>query len=210
MPDINKNFYYNKKYFYIDIIMENFVLDQVRQVSALFKPIRLELLTMLDEPRTCGQLAEARNTSPQKIYYHVKVLERAGLVKKVSEKRVRGIMQGYYQAVAESYWLSPQLVNQLGGERRSKGQMSLGYLLGLAEQVQNEVAPLLKSKGEVPSLGVSAQINLQDGTDRASFLEELQELVQELAEKYGAEEPDQEEGGDFRLILACYPRTGND
>lgn len=109
--------------------MENLVLDQVRQVSVLFKPIRLELLTMLDESRTCGQLAEAFGTSPQKIYYHVKVLERAGLVKKVSEVRVRGIMEGYYQAAAESYWLSPQLVSRLGRERQSKEQMSLGYLL---------------------------------------------------------------------------------
>jgi DNA-binding transcriptional ArsR family regulator len=151
-------------------------------------------------------------TSPQKIYYHVKVLEQAGLVKKVSEKRVRGIMEGYYQAAAESYWLSPQLVNQLGGERESKGQMSLGYLLGLAEQIQTEVSPLLKSRGEVPSLGVSAQINLQEEVDRASFLEELQELVQGLAEKYGSGDSDRDgaEGREnFRLILACYPHTGN-
>ena len=192
--------------------MENLVLDQVRQVSVLFKPIRLELLSMLDEPRTCGQLAGAFGTSPQKIYYHVKVLEQAGLVEKVSEKRVRGIMEGYYQAAAEFYWLSPQLVNQLGGERESKGQMSLGYLLGLAEQIQTEVSPLLKSQGDIPALGLSAQISLQDSTDRASFLEELQELVQGLAEKYGSGDSDRDgaEGREnFRLILACYPHTGN-
>jgi DNA-binding transcriptional ArsR family regulator len=192
--------------------MENFVLDQVGQVSALFKPLRIELLAMLDEPRTCGQLAQAFQSSPQKIYYHLKVLEGAGLVKKVSEKRVRGIMEGYYQAAADSYWLSPQLVDQLGGERGSKDQLSIGYLLGLAEQLQREVAPLLKAKGEIPSLGISAQIRLRDGTERASFLDELQEVVGGLAEKYGSSDSTEENvinGDDFRLVLACYPHTGS-
>jgi DNA-binding transcriptional ArsR family regulator len=190
--------------------MENLVLDQVGQISALFKPIRLEMLTMLAEPRTCGQLAEVFHTSPQKIYYHIKVLERAGLVVKVYEKRVRGIMEGYYQAAAESYWLAPELINKLGGERRVNGQMSLGYVLGLAGQVQSEVAPFLKHEGEVPSLGISAQVNLKHGSDRAEFLEELQNAVQKIAEKYGSLEDEEVNGGgeeNFRLIFACYPRV---
>lgn len=193
--------------------MENFVLDQVGQVKTLFKPIRLELLAVLDKPRTCSQLAESFHTSPQKIYYHIKVLERSGLVKKVSEKRVRGIMEGYYQAVAESYWLSPQLIYQLGGERRSREQMSLGYVLGLAEQVLNEVTPLLKSKTNIPSLGVSGQINLRDETDRSNFLKELQDLVTNLAEKYGDQgfdHTDTEGDMNFKFIMACYPHPVED
>lgn len=191
--------------------MENLVLDQVGQISALFKPIRLELLTMLAEPRTCGQLAEVFNTSPQKIYYHIKVLERAGLVEKVYEQRVRGIMEGYYQAAAKSYWLAPDLVNQLGGEQQVNEQKSLGYLLGLADQVQSEVTPLLQSEGEVPSLGISARVNLKHGSERADFLEELQTAVQKIAEKYGTlADEEVNDGGDqiFRLIFACYPQFG--
>ena len=122
-------------------------------------------------------------------------------------------MEGYYQAVAESYWLSPQLVHQLGGERRSKEQMSLGYVLELAQQVLNEVTPLLKSKSNIPSLGVSGQINLEHETDRSNFLQELQELVQALAEKYGSKDSDQTGAKDdtsFRFIMACYPHPLED
>lgn len=189
--------------------MENLVLDQVSQISALFKPIRLELLTMLAEPRSCGQLAEIFHTSPQKVYYHIKVLERAGLVEKAYEKRVRGIMEGYYQAAAESYWLAPELINQLGGERRINGQMSLGYLLGLAAQVQSEIAPLLRQEGDIPSLGISAQVNLSRDANRAEFLEELQTAVQKIAEKYGSREDEEVNGGgkNFRLVFACYPQV---
>ena len=192
--------------------MENLVLDQVGQIRALFKPIRLELLSELAEPRTCGQLAGVFHSSPQKICYHLKVLERAGLVKKVYEKRVRGIMEGYYQAAAGSFWLAPELVKDLGGERRANEQMSLGYLLGLAEQVQSEVAPLLDHEADIPVLGISAQVNLRQGSDRAEFLQELQAAVQRIAEKYGASVEDQSLGGgdeNFRLIFACYPQLVN-
>lgn len=188
--------------------MENIVLDQIGQIAALFKPFRLELLSMLDEPRTCGQLAETFHSSPQKIYYHLKILERAGLVKKVSERRVRGIMEGYYRAAADSYFLSPKLVDQLGGEQGSREQMSLGYLLGLADQIQSEVIPLMKSEADIHSLGMSAHINLRDDSVRADFLEQLQGVIQGLAEKYSSRFDNGGEEGetDFRLIVACYPK----
>lgn len=188
--------------------MENIVLDQIGQVAALFKPFRLELLALLDEPRTCAQLAETFQSSPQKVYYHLKILERAGLVKKVSEKRVRGIMEGYYQAAADSYFLSPRLVDQLGGEQGSREQMSLGYLLGLAEQIQSDVIPLMNSNADIPALGMTAQINLRDDSLRADFLEQLQAVIQSLAEKYSSR-IDNGEGAsesDFQLIVACYPQ----
>src|SRR4029077_2361803 len=84
-------------------------------------------------PRTCAQLAEALGETPQKIYYHLKVLESAGAIEKVAERRVRAISEGYYRATARSYWLSPKLVGRIGGARRARDQMSLGFLLSLLE-----------------------------------------------------------------------------
>ena len=46
----------------------------------------------------------------QRVYYHVKRLVEAGLATQVSERKVRGIQEGVYQATARSYWLSPRLV----------------------------------------------------------------------------------------------------
>src|SRR5439155_17369509 len=113
-----------------------------------------------DEPRTCTELAEALGETPQKIYYHVKVLERAGALEKVEERRVRAIQEGYYQATARSYWLAPSLVGRVGGSRRARDQMSLGFLLGLAEELQTDVGRLAATERETHSLGFSAQIRL--------------------------------------------------
>jgi DNA-binding transcriptional ArsR family regulator len=177
------------------------------QAGALLHPLRIEVLKKLAEPRSCPELAKELGETSQKIYYHVKILESAGLIDKVDERRVRGIMEGLYRARAKSYWLSPSLVGKVGGAERARDQMSLGFLLNLAEEIHADVARLGErtSEGEaVPSLGLSLQIELENADARARFLEELQETFQGLVKKYAAK--DSTEGQGFQVSLVCYPR----
>lgn len=186
-------------------------IEDVNQAMTLLKPIRLEILKRLDEPRTCPELADYFDESPQKVYYHIKALESAGLVDKVGERRVRGVVESHYQASARAYWLAPKLVGQIGGARAAQDQLSLRVLLELAEEVHDDIGKLGNRAAvgsDVPSLSLSAQIHLPNGNRRAEFLQELQELFQQLARKYGLPAEDalitDEQG--FRLILMCYPK----
>ena len=177
------------------------------QAGALLHPLRIEVLKKLAEPRSCPELAKELGETSQKIYYHVKILESAGLIDKVEERRVRGIMEGLYRARAKSYWLSPSLVGKVGGAERARDQMSLGFLLSLAEEIHADIARLGERTGEgeaVPSLGLSLQIELENADARARFLDELQETFQGLANKYAAK--DSTEGQGFQVSLVCYPR----
>ena len=186
-------------------------IEDVNQAMTLLKPIRLEILKRLDEPRTCPELAEYFDETPQKIYYHVKALESAGLVEKVEERRVRGVVEGHYQASARAYWLAPKLVGQIGGAKVAQDQVSLRMLLDLAEEVHDDIGKLGNQSAlgrNVPSLSLSAHIHLPDGNRRAAFLQELQEVFQQLARKYSLPEEEalltDEQG--FRLVLMCYPK----
>jgi len=177
------------------------------QAGALLHPLRIEVLKKLAEPRSCPELAKELGETSQKIYYHVKTLESAGLIEKVEERRVRGIMEGLYRARAKSYWLSPSLVGKVGGASRARDQMSLGFLLSLAEDIHADVGRLGERTGDgqsVPSLGLSMQIELESGEERARFLAELQETFQGLAKKYAAK--GSTEGQQFQVSLVCYPR----
>jgi DNA-binding transcriptional ArsR family regulator len=178
-------------------------LDDIEQAEALLKPARVEVLRTLAEPRSCTEVAAELDQTPQRVYYHVKQLVKAGLVRQVAERRVRGISEGLYQATAHSYWLSPRLVGRIGG-RRARDQLSLGYLLDLMEEVQGEVAALDRSADagladDLPSLGVSGEIRV-DPLRRQEFLDDLRGTLQDLFARYGGDE-----GDAFRLALACYP-----
>lgn len=186
-------------------------IEDVAQAMTLLKPSRLEILKRLDEPRTCPELADYFDETPQKIYYHVKALEQAGLVAKVSERRVRGAVEGHYQASARSYWLAPQLVGQIGGPKAAQDQLSLRVLLDLAEEVHDDIGKLGNRSVagiDVPSLSLSAHIHLPDASRRAAFLAELQATFQQLARKYGLPDdtPMLTDEQGFRLVLMCYPK----
>jgi DNA-binding transcriptional ArsR family regulator len=174
-------------------------LEQLEQAEALLKPQRIEVLQQLDEPRSCTEVASRLDQTPQRVYYHVKRLVDAGLVTQVSERRVRGIQEGIYQASARSYWLSPRLVGPLG-LRKAQDELSLGYLLNLVEEVQADIAGLDRAAPELPSVGVSGQIRVRP-EQRQEFLNDLQTVLQDLFSRYGGTA-----GDTFRLVVACYPK----
>ncbi|GAB3815186.1 helix-turn-helix domain-containing protein [Micromonospora zhanjiangensis] len=179
-------------------------LEQIEQAEALLKPQRVEVLRQLAEPRTCTEVGARLDQTPQRVYYHVKRLVDAGLVERVSERRVRGISEGIYQASARSYWLSPRLVGRIGGLRRARDELSLGYLLDLMEEVQADVAALDRSRPELPSIGVSGEIRVP-AEHRQQFLTDLQRTLQDLFTRYGGAE-----GDAFKLAVACYPKGEDD
>jgi DNA-binding transcriptional ArsR family regulator len=188
-------------------------IEEVEQAAALLSPLRLALLKQMAEPRSCPELAEFVGETPQKVYYHVKTLERANLVTRVGERRVRGTVEGRYQAKGRSYWLSPRLVGHIGGHGRARDQLSLGFLLTIAEKLQADIGHLATVDAEeTPSLGLAAEIDLADGARREAFLQEVQQTFTTLARKYGAPKPDEATPAgrqSFRLILACYPKPAS-
>jgi DNA-binding transcriptional ArsR family regulator len=174
-------------------------LDQIEQAETLLKPQRIEVLRQLAEPRSCTDVATELEQTPQRVYYHVKRLTEAGLVSQVSERKVRGIHEGLYQASARSYWLSPHLVGPIA-LRRKQDELSLGYLLDLSEEIQADIAALDRTRPELPSIGVSGEIRVPP-EQRQEFLDDLKTTLQDLFSRYGGAE-----GDAFKLAVACYPK----
>ena len=185
-------------------------IEDVDRAAALLKPMRIALLRTLAEPGSLAELSEVFGETPQKLYYHVKVLERAGLVRRVGERRSGVMTEGLYQATARSYWLAPQVVGQAGGTERTQDDISLGYLLGLAEEMQADLGRLGEAAmvTDVPSLGLDLHVNLPPER-REEFSGEVQAMFRSLAEKYGIRDSGTQ-GETFRVVLACYPHMSGD
>ena len=56
------------------------VVAQPGAARAALNPIRRKILTMLEEPASSTELAEALGLARQKVNYHVTVLERHALI----------------------------------------------------------------------------------------------------------------------------------
>lgn len=199
-------------------MQEVLYIEDVDQAAALLKPQRIEMLKLMDHPRTCLELSKVFGETPQKIYYHIKALQNAGLVEQVGERRVRGTVEGSYQARARSYWLASELIGQIGGASIAQDQASLRHLLSLTEEMRGDIGHLAQQVGrEIPSLGLSLHVELDDEARRAEFMADVQRMAQILAHKYGATAGNADDGGAevdaqppkplFRLVVACYPKS---
>lgn len=75
-------------------------------VKLLTDPRRLAILRLLMAgPATLTHLGQALDEHPARIRHHVKLLEQAGLVEQVETRVVRGFVEKYYLARAQSFLL---------------------------------------------------------------------------------------------------------
>ncbi len=92
-------------------IAEVFYLTSIEQVRAIADTLRLRLVEALQKaPLTVTQLGERVGESPAKVHYHVRELERIGVVRLVETRERGGILEKYYRAVAKSMQMSPDLL----------------------------------------------------------------------------------------------------
>ena len=180
-------------------------IERIDHAKVLMKPLRVEILDRLRQPRACGQLAEELVLSPQRLNHHLRELHRAGLIEVVKETPKRHLIEKTYRSVAKAFWFSQNLARGLGEDREKlRERLSLHNLLHMSEQLQQDVAGLLDrvDAGEVPSIGVTAEIAFRDGGERKRFAQDYLRLMHQLLERYQGAGP---ETTAYKAMLICYP-----
>lgn len=87
-----------------------------RQLRLLADPLRHEIVRLLcSEELSTRQLAERIRRAPSNLYYHVDQLRKARLIRIVRRRRVRGAVEKFYRASAESFTVPPELLQTRGG-----------------------------------------------------------------------------------------------
>ena len=75
-------------------------IDDPRYVKAMSHPLRVRILALLDErPASPVELARWLGASLGTTAYHVRTLERMGLIELIRETRVRGAVEHHYRAM---------------------------------------------------------------------------------------------------------------
>lgn len=181
------------------------LVEDADALQALAHPVRVQVLEALKEPGSAAAAARAVGQSRQNVNYHLKELERAGLVRKVGERRKGNFIEALYEAVASTIVVSPRAA--WGDPRRFdalRDQMALENLVVLGERLGRDAAALLDRAAfdgeEIASAAVEAEVRFADEAARAAFLEEYLRAVGPLLRKYG-----KRSGTPYRVALAAYP-----
>lgn len=184
------------------------VIEDPAAAEASLDPVRVRLLSELAEPGSATMLATRVGLSRQKVNYHLRALERHGLVELVEERRKGNVTERLMRATASSYVISPAALAAVQPDpSRSPDRLSAFWLLAVAARLVRDVGTLIagaaKARKRLATFAMDGEVRFASAADRAAFAEELAGTVAALVSKFHDETA--ERGRVHRLIVAIHP-----
>lgn len=184
------------------------VIDDPAVAQVSLDPVRCRLLAELAEPGSATMLAAKVGLPRQNVNYHLRALERHGLVELVEERRKGNVTERMVRATAISYVISPAALAALQPDpSRSPDRLSARWMIAVASKLVRDVGELLagaaKARKRLATFAMDGEVRFATAADRAAFAEELAGAVTALIGKYHDEKA--ERGRDHRVIVAVHP-----
>jgi DNA-binding transcriptional ArsR family regulator len=185
------------------------VIEDPAAAEASLDPMRATLLAALIEPKSATTLAAQVGLPRQKVNYHLRELERHGLVELVEERRKGNMTERVMRATAASFVISPSALSAVAPDPdRAPDRLSARWLLALAARLVRDIGQLLagsaKAGKPLATFALDAEVRFASTADRAAFAEELATAVTALVSRYHDESAPG--GRPHRVIVAVHPR----
>src|SRR5262245_61789195 len=120
------------------------VIEDAAAAEATLDPIRARLLAELSEPGSASSLAQRVGQPRQKINYHLRELEKHGLVELVEERRKGNMTERVLRATASAYVISPSALAAVAPDpERAPDRLSARWLLAVAAKLVRDVGTLI-------------------------------------------------------------------
>lgn len=185
------------------------VIEDPATAEVSLEPTRTRILRELVQPASATQLAVRLGLPRQKVNYHLRALERHGLVELVEERRKGNVTERVVQATAASYLISPSALAAVSPDpRRFADRFSAFWLLALAGRMVQDMGKLIAgataARQKLATFAIDGDITFRTAADRAAFAEELGVEITRLVDKYhdaGAAG----QGRRHRLVVALHP-----
>jgi len=163
------------------------VISQPDQMAVLRSPVRQEILDVIarwGRPLSLAETGALLGRASDGLYYHVRLLERAGLLASAGTRMQNGREEALYQAVAPQY----KLRYPTGAARGSKALLAIvGSLLRLGMRDFRRALAGGKAKVDGPDRDLLAL--RQTGWLRPDQLRRVNRLIQKLADETAQNDP---------------------
>jgi DNA-binding transcriptional ArsR family regulator len=184
------------------------VIEDPAIAESLLDPVRTRILGALAEPASATMLASRVGLPRQLVNYHLRTLERHGLVELEAERRKGNVTERVMRASAASYVISPAALTALQPDPgRSTDQRSAIWLLALAARLVRDVGAMLagatRERRPLSTFALDAEIRFASAADRSAFADELGVAVTSLISRYHDDAAPR--GRTHRVLVAIHP-----
>src|SRR6187551_342184 len=117
------------------------IIGDSNLAAAALHPLRLRILGELGDAESAAGLAGRLGVPRQLVNYHLRQLERDGLIETVGERRKRNCTERLVKAVARSYLINPAAFGALAAHTdHESDHASSAYLVAAAARLISELA----------------------------------------------------------------------
>jgi DNA-binding transcriptional ArsR family regulator len=184
------------------------LIDGAGAAAAAVHPLRRRILAHLGDADSAAGTARELGLPRQRVTYHVRELERLGLVEAVGERKRGNCVERLVRATSRSYVIAPQALGGVGAGDEIRDRFSSSYVLAAASQTIRDVAELRKDADaaglRLPTLTLQTEVRFASPAAQHEFAEGLSTAVAELVAKYHDEHAPS--GRVFRFNMMAYPR----
>jgi DNA-binding transcriptional ArsR family regulator len=176
-------------------MIEQYEIENIEQLRAIADMLRLRIIDILQkQPMTVTQLGETLGLAPAKVHYHVRELERAGLLRMVETREKGGILEKYYQPIARYIGVERTLLSAPPDE-------AMATISGLLGQVSNNFLSALRKeleqRGERHETKATHSLSL---TRLFIRNDELKELFKQMGELFKPFESSRGIDGELEIL----------
>lgn len=193
---------------YLACMLDVCTIETPKAAAAVLHPLRNRLLANLDRPASAAGLAAQLDIPRQKVNYHLRELEKLGLVNAAEERQWGGLTERLVIAEASTFVISPAALGPVATDpSRFRDRLSAGYVIALGARLVREVSDLVartKAAGKrLATLSIDTEVRFRSASERAEFTHELTTAITQLVAKY--HDPKAQGGRSHRLIIAAHP-----
>lgn len=143
------------------------IVRDVEQAAALLQPVRMRMMEALRAPLSESGLARLFGLPREKVNYHLRELERAGLVALVEEPRKGNCTERVVQAASATVVISPEVMG--AGGAMPADRFSAGYLVAAAGRMIREIATRARAAGKtMATLTLESEVRFRTVEERAA------------------------------------------
>lgn len=189
-------------------IAEQFVIEDLETLRVVADPLRLRILEAFGErPVTVKQIARTLDIPPNKLYYHVNMLEEHGLIRVVDTRIVSGIIEKIYLITAHHITPAKGLLSPGGVAADENWQMVVDSVFDdsrqrLMESVRAGLVDVTKENTEHSSFNLGAA-NIELTSEQAKELNSRLEAL--LKEFVALKHDDRRDLKVYRLFATFFP-----
>lgn len=108
---------------------DELLVNDLETLKVIADPLRVRIRELLTTPATVKQLAKQLGMSATKLYYHINLLEKHGLITTVETRIVSGIIEKHYQIASKQIRVAPSLFESDSPDGQHAASLSIKSVL---------------------------------------------------------------------------------